>query len=492
MKLDPRHLNLKDLGDSYRLTPATLAVRTTFGGWIPAAHLQYISAVVATAIKKGRARLTISIPPRHGKSEFCSVHTPIWFQENFPHKNVIIASYGADLSTGFSLRVRDTFLDPDMEDILNTRLAQGSRSVDHFMTTEGGNLYAMGLKGALTGRGGHLLLVDDYIKNAEESLSPAANEKIFETFRSTIFTRLEPGASIIVVATRWGVNDLIGRIHQEWGNRWNHIKLPALAMPNDLLGREVGEPLWPERYSYEDLLEIKDVLGSYWWEAEYQQNPLPSMASINLAEKIQFVEYNELPWGELKACRGWDMAGTEGSGDWTAGVLVAYHKKSDTFYIVDAQRFQRSALGKETSIKQVAQQDTGAVVIEIEQEPGSSGKSYIEYLSRDVLKEFSVNGYKPTGPLEARASPLLAALESSKGRCKIVKGDWNALFVDEILSFPNGEHDDQISAASMAFNRLDKGRFGAVVWGRSRTTPVNKGNTGNKGRPGGYRKGVIW
>src|SRR5690554_4910564 len=110
------------LQDGYRLTPATLAHKITFGKWIPAKHLMYISTKVSNAVIKGGQFVIVTMPPRHGKSEFLSVHTPIWFLEKYPHLNVMLASYGADLAAGFALKVRDTFLNEDLHGLLSTRL----------------------------------------------------------------------------------------------------------------------------------------------------------------------------------------------------------------------------------------------------------------------------------------------------------------------------------------------------------------------------------
>ena len=489
--MDLSNVNLQQLRDqAYRVTPATLATKTTHGQWVAANHLMYISSIIASEIAKGGARITISVPPRHGKSELTSVHTPIWAFENWPKLNTILASYGSELSTDFSRRVRDTFTDEDMYGILNTRLDPNSRTVGKFHTDVGGACYAMGLSGAITGRGGHLLLVDDYLKNAEESLSPAQRDKVFETFRSTVFTRLEPNASIIVVATRWHQQDLIGKIHSEWPGRWKRIDLPALALENDPLGREVGEPLWPERYDREHLLEIKDVLGSYWFEALYQQRPMASMSSVNLADKIQIIDEDDLPnLNNLRFVRAWDLAASESSGDWSVGFLMAFHKDSGYFYICDVKRFQKSPAGTEEMMRQIAEMDGPGVPIEVEQEPGSSGKSYIEHIKTSVLRGYAVNAERPTGPIEVRASPLLSAIEA--GRCKIVRADWNDEFTGELLSFPNGDHDDQIAAGAIGYRKLDTARRGGTVWGRGQSvqrSPMTKSGKRKKG----YKTGVVW
>lgn len=489
--IDPTKLNLKNLGETYRLTPATLAHKISGGKWKPARHLMYMSSLISSEIAKGGARLTVSVPARHGKSEFCSIYTPIWMLENDPTKRVLLASYGADLASKFSRRVRDTFADPSLSDLLRTRLSKDSRQVDFFHTNcDPGGMGSMGMKGGMTGHGADLLLIDDYLKNSAESLSPTVREDVFDTFRSTVFTRLEPGGSIIVVATRWHQDDLIGRIHQEFGHMgWKHIKLPAIAKEGDVLGREPGEPLWPERWSYKALMEIKEVLGSYWWEAEYQQEPMASMRSSELGRLLTRIDAGDVPLSQLKCVRAWDLASTEGGGDWTVGWLMGYHKKQDRWYILDIRRFRKSPLGSEEVMRQTAAEDTNYVPIEVEREPGSSGKSYCEYLAREVFNGYSMKSEHPTGPIEVRASPLIAAIEA--GKVFMVRAGWNEALIDELGTFPEGDHDDQVSAGAMAFKHLNKGKYGRVVWGRDAGTGgMRLPNPGHGMK--GYRKGVIW
>src|SRR5690554_903725 len=141
------------LKEGYKLTSATLAHKITRGQWIPARHLLYISTEIATAIRKGGQFVIVSMPPRHGKSEFISVHTPVWFLEHWPDKYVGLASYGAELATEFSLKVRDHLLNEENFQYLSVRLRKEAKRVDNFKTTRGGGMLATGIGGSFTGRG---------------------------------------------------------------------------------------------------------------------------------------------------------------------------------------------------------------------------------------------------------------------------------------------------------------------------------------------------
>ena len=138
----------QQLANSWRLTPATFAFKVSRKEWIPAKHLQYISARVARAVKQGNGRIIISAPPRHGKSQLTSIYTPAWLLENYPHYRTILAAYGSELATGFSRQVRDIFTDKDNHALLTTRIRKDASRVEAFVTPEGGGMYAVGLGGS--------------------------------------------------------------------------------------------------------------------------------------------------------------------------------------------------------------------------------------------------------------------------------------------------------------------------------------------------------
>lgn len=460
------HLRLQAaLRDGWRLTPATMASKITNGRWIAARHLLYISTIVATAIAKGGARLILTMPARHGKSEFLSVNTPIWFLEKWPHKYVMNISYGIDLATDFSLKVRDTFLNEDLHGLLRTRLNRNKMRVDRFLTTERGGLTAAGIGGVISGRGADLMLIDDYIKNAEAALSKQQHGTTWEWFKSTAYTRLEPNASLVILATRWDHNDLIAKCLTELPHEnWTLINLPALAEINDPLGRAEGEALWPERFDREALLRIKATLGSYWFEAMYQQNPRQSMSGADLGEKLKFIDAKDLPpASELKTFRCWDLAATEGAGDFTVGVKISRQNSSGRIYIEDIRRGQWSSGKGKVHIYTTATADGHGVKIWMEQEPGSSGVTVVTDF-KDLLKSYAFESEKSTGAIEFRASPLLAAVEAGNVYC--VKAEWNENLIDEMNGFPDGDNDDQISAAALGYNKLLYGVFGSLTWGR--------------------------
>lgn len=453
------------LRDGWRLTPATMAQKITRGWWIPARHLLHISTIVATELAKGGARIIVTMPFRHGKSEFLSVNTPIWFLEKWPHKYVMNLTYGVELATDFSIRVRDTFRDEELHDLLRTRISFKKMRAERFLTTSGGGLTAAGIGGPIVGRGADLMCIDDYIKNAEEAMSEAHHKKTWEWFRGVAYTRLEPDASLIVLATRWGQNDLIGRLITEMPEEnWIVINLPMHAMINDPLGREPGEVLWPERYNEEACERIKRALGPFWYQAQCQGDPPASMSGADVGDKIKIIKEDALPEREhLKTLRIWDLAATEGGGDYTAGPKVSRDRKTGKIYIENLIHKQQSPGQNKTRVAETAMVDGHGVEIWMEQEPGSAGKTVIEDY-KQLLKAYVFEGEKATGPAEVRASPLIAAIEA--GNVYMIEAEWNGAVRLELNAFPDGVNDDIVIALALGYNKLVLGLSGGVVWGR--------------------------
>ena len=232
---------------------------------------------------------------------------------------------------------------------------------------------------------------------------------------------------------------------------------------NDIMGRTEGEALWPERFSVEDLMATKEIQGKYYWEALYQQNPLPPGAG--LIENGQLVAIDIIPHSaRLKKVRWWDLAASGERGDWLVGGLSSIDKDSGLTYIEDIIRVQVEAAAAETIIKGTAVSDGKGIQIVIEQEPGASGKMLIDHYQRIVLKGWSVKGERPSGPKFVRAQPLFAAIQA--GHVRILRAPWNKEYIEELKMFPEGDYDDQVDVTSGAFNYLWEGKPKGAVWGR--------------------------
>ena len=451
----------KRLLENYKFTPATLAQKLD-PSWIPADWLMYTSLKVATAIRQGNGRLIISAPPRHGKSRLITIFTSIWIQEIFKTVNIILTSYGGELSVDFGREVRNII--QGNQDLLDVRISQDRSRANAWKNQWNGGMVSVGLGGAITGRGADVLLIDDYIKEIKEALSTTTREYIWNWFTTTAFTRLEPGGTCIIIATRWHHDDLIGRIlKHNPGGAWDYIHIPAEAMENDLLGRAVGEPLFPERYPIEVLRERKAVLGSFFYNALYQQIPENPEAAITDADWLDIIDF--VPdVDKLPKARVWDLAATEDAGDFTTGGLYTYSKPIDTLNIHNMIRTQKSPGGVEDLVRRTAIADGTNTKIYIEQEPGSSGKALIHHFQTTVLPEFHVEAVPATDGKLFRAQPMLAAAEA--GKVKLVKGNWNSKFIEEFGDFPGGSHDDQVDNAAIAYTKMSGKTAYRASWGR--------------------------
>jgi len=212
---------------------------------------------------------------------------------------------------------------------------------------------------------------------------------------------------VIIVATRWHTDDLIGRVTQRMDD-WEVISLPAIALENDPLGRRPGEPLFPERYDLKRLEEIRRArAGTYLWEAMYQQQPFDDAMAFTNPDWFPIIE--RLPMAEearLHKARVWDLAATSAGGDWTVGGLLGKDEPSSGCYILNIKRRQLSPAEVEKLVRQTAEADGRETDVVIEQEPGSSGKALVEHYQRNVLPNFNV---VPSRPQEGRALTVSGA-----------------------------------------------------------------------------------
>lgn len=243
------------------------------GAWQKAAHLEYMCRKLE-AIDRGEIdKLMIFMPPRHGKSEVTSKKFPAWYLGRHPDREIILTSYSADLAYEFSRIARNTLREQGFN-IFKKELASDSSAVKKW-NIQGyrGGLTAAGVGGPITGRGAHVAIIDDPVKNWEEAASEIYRERAWNWYQTVLRTRLAPGGAIILIMTRWHEEDLAGRLLDQERDKWEIINFPAIALEEDILGRREGEVLWPERYPMDSILDIKDTMLDRLFLALYQQQP---------------------------------------------------------------------------------------------------------------------------------------------------------------------------------------------------------------------------
>ena len=225
-------------------------------------------------------RLIINMPPRHTKSEFASYLLPAWFLGQYPHKKVIQTSHTAELAVGFGRKVRNLVDQEAYQNIFpELHLSADSKAAGRWNTSKGGDYFAIGVGGAVTGKGADLLIIDDPHSEQEAALAeinPDIYDKTYEWYTSGPRQRLQPGGAIVVVMTRWSLRDLTAKVikaaAQRGGDEWEVIEFPAI-MPS-------GNPLWPEFWSKEELSALQEELPNNKWMAQYQQNPTSEVSAI--------------------------------------------------------------------------------------------------------------------------------------------------------------------------------------------------------------------
>lgn len=434
------------------------------GGWFSRELADRLDRFLEGVRTKSSPRLMISAPPRSGKSEIASRRFPAYALGRNPDLAIIAASYGADLANSINRDVQRIIEDPRYTRTfpgtrLNSRnvktTAEGNwlKNADAFeVVCQRGAYRSAGVGGAITGQGGDILLIDDPIKDAEQAASPVYRNKVWDWYRSTLYTRQAPGAGILIILTRWNEDDLAGRLlrdsETEDGEAWEVLRFPAIAEAHEEY-RRAGEALHPERFSLERLERIRRAVGSQVWASLYQQRPAPLEGGM--FKRHWFGVVPSAP-ADAKRIRKWDLAATEASRgsdpDWTVGLKMG-RDDSGFFYVEDVVRTRDSAHNIERAILSTAQQDGASVEISLSQDPGQAGKAQISHLTR-MLAGYVVRAERETGPKEVRATPFAAQVEG--GNVKLVKAAWNDAFISELEVFPNATHDDQVDAAAGAFN----------------------------------------
>lgn len=388
-------------------------------------------------------RLMLFLPPRHGKSEQATIHYAAYRLLLDDRLKVILGAYNHGLACHFSRQVRRVASE------FGFQFAEDANKQNQWSSTAGGGLYGVGVGSGVTGFGADLIIIDDPVKSRQEAESPTYRQRVLDWYQSDLYTRLHPGAPIILIMTRWHSLDLAGQLLEqakEGGEKWDVVSLPAIAEENDEIGRQPGEALWPVRYSVEDFERIKKAIGSYAFSALFQQRPSPREGGFFRPEWLPVVDPR--PRSGL-ACRAWDNAATVHGGDHSTGVRIVRDRPK--FVITSVWRGQVSPDQLRVAKRTQGQIDGLQTVIHLSQDPGAAGVDQVES-DRRYLAGFGVVDKRPTGSKEVRAMPFAAACEA--GLVELERGDWNRAFIDELCAFPTGQHDDQVDAAADAFNWL--------------------------------------
>jgi len=414
-------------------------------------HIAIIDAL--EAVERGDIRrLLLELPPRHGKSTLASHLFPSWYLGRNPDRRVIACSYSVDLSFDLSRKARNLLSSPEYAAIFpNVRLAPDPRSVGQWNLCEPhlGGYVSAGVGGGITGRGAHLLLIDDPLKNAEEAASSTILDAHWNWYTSTAYTRLEGEGAVILITTRWSEADLAGRLlraQAEGGDQWHVVHLPALAEENDQLGRAVDEALWPEKYDEGALARIRAVIGPRDFAALYQQRPSPPAGTIFLREWWKrFATFDRSQAQQI--IQVWDTAfQAKQTNDYS--VCSTWAQTSSGVYILDVFR-ERVEFPELVRVAKDLYARWNPVAVAIENR--ASGQSLIQTLRRET--DIPVIAAPADTDKVSRATAVTPYVES--GRVFLPESaPWVAEWIEEHASFPMGAHDDQVDTSSIALKRL--------------------------------------
>lgn len=431
-------------------------------------HCQTLGDALQGVADGSIKRLMVFEPPRHGKSEEASRLFPGYYLERHPEQWVGLASYAAGLAFTLSRNARDNY------QRAGNHVHPGASGVEQWETLEGGGMWAAGVGGPITGKGAHLLLVDDPIKNAEEAGSEIIREKHKDWWRSTFYTRAEPDAAIVVIQTRWHEDDLAGwLLSQELDEdpeRWHVLNLEAIKeeVPQPFPPscttladwRRPGEALCPERYPIEKLRRMERRIGGYYFGALYQQRPTALAGDVFKREWWQFYTTPDTPIPGIRmlpptldrVIQSWDMAfKDEEQNDYVSGQVWA--RRFTDLYLLDRINDRLSFTASCDAVETMSGKWPAARGKYIEDK--ANGPAIINSLRRQVGGIVPV---KPDGGKVARAyavQPYVEGLQCYLPHPRIAP--WVEDFIRQLAQFPRGSHDDDVDAATQALNILTRG-----------------------------------
>jgi predicted phage terminase large subunit-like protein len=435
----------------------------TEGIHVPAPHHVILCRALDACLRGQKKRLIVAMPPAHAKSVYSSHNFPAFWLGNRPTDKIIAASHTQPFAAEIGAKVRNLINNELYRRLFEIQISPDTRAKDRWDTTAGGEYYTTGVGGTVVGRRANLILVDDPYKSKQVAYSATERKKISDWFFVDVVPRLLPNGVIVIIATRWHEDDLTGEVLKKSKNGeiepFELISLPAICEEPELdieqqLGRTYGEALWPDMYPVNKLEEIRGGMSADGnldeWNALYQQKPRPAESGEVKAD--WFPTYVNLPTDEpLLFITSWDTAGTVGErADFTVGLAAALGLTSRNFYLMDMYREQAEFHTLMRDIPRFnAVHHAHAVLIENK----GTGMSLIQ-----VMKQTSGQNIIPIAPQKIgdkqwRFELSVPALEARRVHLPR-RADWVPRFMEELLTFPNGVHDDIVDAFSQLINHF--------------------------------------
>jgi predicted phage terminase large subunit-like protein len=437
------------LASILRFNPAYLA------GWVHKDICVRLERFMRDVEDGRNPRLMLQMPPRHGKSTIASQEFPAWVLGHHPEWEIMGCSYAESLALDFSRNVRERLRDPEYHVLFkDTRIDRENQNAQGWKTTKKGGFLPAGVGGAITGKGAHILIIDDPVKNSQEAESETTRESISNWYDSTAYTRLAPGGGVLIIQTRWHLDDLSGRLEYKMregdGDVFEIVRYPATAV-EDEKWRKKGDPLHEARYDANQLTMIRKAVGERTWSALYQQNPVPDEGAAFQQSMIQYYRADELP-DELTKVTTWDLAiGQKEVNDRTVGLTWGKDIIGE-YWFVDCRRGHFDAM---EIVDEICDSFVKHKPILVGIEKDKVGQAVGSFLDTEIESRELYGLY---------IEELSPAREGNKlHRCRSLQGlmrrgkvhlphpddaPWVYEFVSELMQFPYGRRDDHVDGAA--------------------------------------------
>ena len=426
-------------------------------GFISGKHHQIMADAFERVASGDLKRLIINMPPRHTKSEFASYLLPSWFLGKNPAKKIIQTAHTAELAVGFGRKVRNLVSSEAYSKVFDTKLSSDSKAAGRWNTDAGGDYFAIGVGGAVTGKGADVLIIDDpHSEQEARQNNPAVFDGVYEWYTSGPRQRLQPGGAIIIVMTRWSKRDLTGQIlknsEKEGVNDWEVIEFPAI-LPS-------GTPLWPSFWKKEELEAIKAEIPAAKWEAQYQQNPTGNESAI-IKRDMWRIWAEETPPPCDYLIQSWDTAFEKNNrADYSACTTWGVFQHPDTqgnlkpnIIVLDSfkQRMEFPEL-KQKALEMWKEWNPDTLIIE--KKAAGAPLIYELRMMGIPLQEFTPS--KGNDKI-ARVNAISDLFASGVVWCPETR--WADELMEELAAFPYGDNDDLVDSTSQALIRYRQGGF---------------------------------
>lgn len=392
----------------------------------------------------------VFMPPGSAKSHYANVNFVPWWLGRNPSGNIITASYGQELADKWGRRSRAIVAGDEFRRVFGFGLDPGSQAANRWATDRGGEYVAVGVGGPVTGNRADLAVIDDPVKGREEADSETVRARTKDWYKDDLWTRLKPGAGIVLIMTRWHEDDLAGWLLDEatrGGEAWDVLSLPWEAESNDPLGRALGERLWPEWFT-EDM-EREAKRDARRWSALYQQRPTPEEGDYFKAEWLR--GYDKAP-PEMKIYGASDYAVTSDGGDYTVHIVVGVDPDENMF-VLDLWRGQTNSLEWVEAFCDMAERWKPLEWAEESGQIKAAVGPFLERRQRERRAYVYRRQFPTKGDKAVRAQAIRGRI--AMNGLYLPRADWVAEFRRELLTFPAGKHDDQVDALGLIGQLLD-------------------------------------